>query len=67
MLSPSRSELVDIMAADLRRYEATRSESDAMRCLLGLRCYRSGDIVTLIDDALFEARQSAVATTMARS
>lgn len=60
-----RNALVSSMAADLRRYEATANESDAIRSLFG-RGYSMVDIVMLIDDALFEAKQALVSAEMAR-
>jgi hypothetical protein len=54
------------MAADLRRLNVLDSERDAIRALSSLP-YRFGDVAVLAEDALFEARQSAVSNTMARS
>jgi len=54
------------MAAVLRRHGATACERDAIRCLIG-RGFRDSDIAALAGDAMYEARQDAVTSTMARS
>lgn len=59
--------LVDRMAADLIRFEATGTESDAIRSLMATRRYSYGDIATFVDDALATARQTIVAAEMARA
>jgi hypothetical protein len=61
-----RHELVHRMAADLRRVNAIESERHALRALMA-GPYRWGDVAALVNDALFEARQSAVSETMASS
>lgn len=61
------SDLIDRMAADLIRFEATGTESDAIRSLMATRRYSYGDIATLVDDALAAARQTIVAAEMARA
>jgi hypothetical protein len=58
--------LVTQMAADLRRLKATSSERDAIRALLTCP-YGWGQVVALVDLALFEAQQNAVSDTMANS
>lgn len=60
-------DVVDRMVADLIRFEATGTESDAIRSLMTTRSYSYGDIATLIDDALVTARQQIVAAEMARA
>jgi hypothetical protein len=62
----ARKDIVQAMAAQLRIHHATGSERDALRCLMG-RGFRDGDVVALVDDALFEARQAAVADIVKRA
>ena len=61
-----KQELIHRMAADLRRMQIFHSGREAIRAL-STGPYRLGDIAVLVDDALAEARQAAVADTMARS
>jgi hypothetical protein len=61
------SDLIDRMAADLIRFEATGTESDAIRSLMCTRRYSYGDIATFVDDALAAARQKIVTAEMARA
>ena len=56
-----RSDIVKRMAADLVRFDAFRTEPDAIRSLFG-NGYGMGDIVMCVDDA----RQLAVQTVVAR-
>lgn len=60
-------DLVDRMAADLLRFEATGTESDAVRSLMATRHYSYGDIATFVDDALAAAQQQIVTAEMARA
>jgi hypothetical protein len=60
-----RQLLIKAMAADLHRLGATDSERSAIRALSSAP-YRLGDVAALAEDALFEARQNAVAAEMAR-
>ncbi|EAQ34852.1 hypothetical protein NB311A_05520 [Nitrobacter sp. Nb-311A] len=60
-------DVVDRMVADLIRFEATGTETDAIRSLMATRRYSYGDIATLLDDALTAARQRIVAAEMARA
>ena len=53
------------MAADLRLKGTIRDEHEAMRVLM-TGPYRWGDIVSLAEHALFEARQQPLAKTMGR-
>jgi hypothetical protein len=55
-------ETIGRIAADLVARQATASEAEAIRALFGR--YDYGDIALLADDALFEARQRAVARVM---
>lgn len=59
-LRQDNADLKSRMAGDLRRLQATASEVDAIRALLGTRAYRHDDIAVLVDDALFEARLAGV-------
>jgi hypothetical protein len=61
----SEAEMVEIMAAKLRRMNALGSEADAIRALSS-GPFRLGDVAALAGAALFEARQAAVATEMVR-
>jgi hypothetical protein len=58
--------LVARMALHLLRLGATGSEREAVRALSS-GPFRLDDVTALAEDALSEARQSTVATTMARS
>lgn len=60
-------DLIDRMAADLIRFDATGTESDAIRSLMATRRYSYGEIATFIDDALAAARQTIVTAEMARA
>ena len=60
-----KAERIAQMAAALRTWHATGSETDAIRCLMG-RGFAYGEIVAYLDDALAEARQGIVADTMAK-
>jgi hypothetical protein len=58
--TPSASAgLILKMAADLRRRGVPADEREAIRALCDCG-YRMGDVAILAEDALFEARQSAV-------
>ena len=65
--SQEAGDLIDRMAADLIRLEATGTESDAIRSLMCTRDYSSRDIATFVDDALAVARQAIVTAEMARA
>lgn len=56
-----RSDIVKRMAVDLVRFDAFRTEPDAIRSLHGAR-YSMGDIVMCVDDA----RQAAMSDVVAR-
>ncbi|ABA04602.1 hypothetical protein Nwi_1341 [Nitrobacter winogradskyi Nb-255] len=66
-LRSNNGDIVDRMAADLIRFEATGTESDAIRSLMCTRRYSYSDIATFVDDALAVARQEIVTTEMARA
>jgi hypothetical protein len=59
-----RHDMVARMAKDLVQFEASANERDAIRSLFG-RGYAMADIVMLVEDAMFEARQAGVAAAMA--
>jgi hypothetical protein len=58
-------DLVAAMAADLARAGLPTDERETIRalCVAG---YRYGDVLALAEDALFAARQAAVASEIAR-
>ncbi|UEM09045.1 hypothetical protein J4G43_030365 [Bradyrhizobium barranii subsp. barranii] len=60
----NRKDLIARMAADLCRAGIPTDETDAIRALCRLD-YRFGDVTALAEDALFAARESAVAASMA--
>lgn len=60
----NRKDLIARMAADLCRVGIPADERDAIRSLCALN-YRYGDVAVLAEDALLEARQSAVSEAMA--
>lgn len=62
LTAAGRKALIGRMAADLRRFDATNSERDAVRTLFGH--YQPLEIALLAGDALYEARLSAVAEAM---
>lgn len=57
-----RQRLVSDMASDLIRFDAFRSEDEAIRSLYGTGRYQTFDIMALIDDA----RQVAMCEVVAR-
>lgn len=57
-------DIVVAMAAHLRAIGIPATERDAIR-LLTSQGFRYGDVLALAEDALFAARQSVVAETMA--
>ena len=59
----ARRKTVERMAADLVRFEAFRSETDAIRSLYGAG-YPMLDIVVCVDDARQAAMQQVVAREM---
>jgi hypothetical protein len=58
--------LIERMAVDLRQADAFHSEAEAMRLLLS-RPYKWGDVVALVDQAIFEALQLEASDIMAAS
>jgi hypothetical protein len=63
---PNQVDLVARMAADLRRLGIPANEREAVRVLMALP-YPWQLVARLAADALFEARQSVVSKTMAKS
>ena len=63
----SRSQVAALMAADLVRLDAWRSEADAIRALMALKLYSTFEIMTCVDDARQAAAQEIVAREMAAS
>ena len=62
-----RSQVTALMAADLVRLDAFRSEADAIRALMALKLYTTFEIMTCVDDARQAAAQEIVAKEMAAS
>lgn len=62
----SRSQIVSLMADDLIRLDAWRSEADAFRCLMELKPKRfsSFQISINLERAIYEAQQRTVAQIM---
>lgn len=60
-----RREMVARMAADLVRFDAFRTEADAVRTLYG-GGYGSFNVALLAGEAMFEARQAVVAGEITR-
>lgn len=60
----SRSQVVALMAADLIRLDAWRSEADAIRALMALRLYSTFELMSMIDDARQAAAQPSAAKAM---
>ena len=63
----SRSQVVALMAADLVRLDAWRSEADAIRALIALNLYSTFEIMSYIDNARQVAMQSVAAREMTGS
>lgn len=57
----SRSQVVALMAQDLVRLDAFRSEADAIRALVALKLYSTFEIMTCVDDARQAAAQEHAA------
>lgn len=60
----SRSQVVALMAADLVRLDAWRSEADAIRALMALQLYSTFEVMAYADKAIYEAQQQTVAKMM---
>ena len=50
---------IDRMVADLRKHDAARTESDAIRCLMATEHYRPLEIAVFAEEARQLARVSA--------
>jgi len=61
-----RTELIERMANDLIRFEASYNEADAVRSLWATGKYETVDIMALVGDARMVAFQEIVAREMAR-
>ncbi len=61
-----RAEKVNLMAADLVRFDAFQNEGSACRTLRN-QGYSAFDVLTMLDDARQVAMQSVVAAEMAQS
>lgn len=59
-----RSDIVKRMAVDLVRFDAFRTEHDAIRSLYGSRSYSMADIVMCVDDARQAAMSNVVSAEM---
>lgn len=59
-----RSQVVALMAADLVRLDAFRSEADAIRALMALKLYSTFEVMAYIDQARYQAQQETVAKMM---
>lgn len=57
---------VSQMACDLVRLEATATERDALRALMGTGKYRNYDVAVFTEDAMLEARLAIVAANMVK-
>lgn len=62
-----RAQVVALMASELLRLDAWRSEADAIRALMALKLYSSFEIMTCVDDARQAAAQETVAKVMGES
>ena len=60
----SRSQVVALMAQDLVRLDAWRSEADAIRALMALKLYSTFEVMAYVDSAIYEAQQQTVAKVM---
>lgn len=60
----SRSQVVALMAVDLVRLDAWRSEADAIRALMELKLYSTFEIMAYIEAGIYEAQQQTVAKMM---
>ena len=59
-----RSQVTALMAADLIRLDAFRSEADAIRALMALQLYTTFEVMAYIDQARYQAQQETVAQMM---
>ena len=60
----SKSQVTALMAADLIRLDAWRTEADAFRALMALQLYSSLEIALNLSRAIYEAQQETVAQLM---
>ena len=59
-----RAQVVALMADDLIRLDAWRSEADAIRALMALQLYSTFEVMAYVDKAIYEAQQQHVAKIM---
>ena len=59
-----RSQVTALMAADLVRLDAFRSEADAIRALMALKLYSTFEIMSYVEKAIYDAQQETVAQMM---
>ncbi len=62
-----KAQVVALMADELVRRDAWRTEADAIRSLMGLKLYSSFEIMSYVDDARQAAAQETVAKVMGES
>lgn len=60
----SKAQVTALMAADLVRLDAWRSEADAIRALMALQLYSTFEIMAYIEQAMYLAQQETVAQMM---
>ena len=60
----SKSQVTALMAADLIRLDAFRSEADAIRALMALKLYSTFEIMSYVEKAIYDAQQETVAQMM---
>lgn len=63
----SKAQVTALMAKDLIRLDAWRTEADAIRALMALKLYSTFEIMAYVDDARQAAAQEIVAKEMAAS
>lgn len=60
----SKSQVTALMAKDLIRLDAWRSEADAIRALVALKLYTTFEVMAYVDQARYQAQQEFVAQMM---
>lgn len=63
--STRRTALIELMAADLIKYDAAQNEQDAIRCLMA-RGFSPFDVMLLVPEARMTAFQEIVAAEMVK-
>lgn len=59
-----KSQVVALMAADLLRLDAWRTEADAIRALMALKLYTTFEVMAWGEQARYQAQQETVAQMM---